>query len=147
MGPSIVVTHETDTKIAKHYAELLADKFYEVRHDFKFLIEAVEPQEAIKRAMEAKERQVFLSDSGDNTTAGAAGDNAYMINRLREAGATNVLIAGIADKDACDACYRANIGDTLTLKVLPLLKVKVPKHLIKKCFAVMFLSLEKGMTT
>ena len=117
MGPSIVVTHETDTKIAKHYAELLADKFYEVRHDFKFLIEAVEPQEAIKRAMEAKERQVFLSDSGDNTTAGAAGDNAYMINRLREAGATNVLVAGIADKDACDACYLANIGDTLTLMV------------------------------
>ena len=117
MGPSIVVTHETDTEIAKHYAQLLADKFYEVRHDFQFLIEAVEPEEAIKRAMEATEKQVFLSDSGDNTTAGAAGDNAYMINRLQEAGATNVLVAGIADEEACDKCYRANIGDVLTLQV------------------------------
>lgn len=117
MGPSMVVTHETDVELAKKYAKILADKFYEVRHDFQFLIEAVEPEEAIRRAMEATETQVFLSDSGDNTTAGAAGDNAYMINRLREAGATNVLVAGIADKDACDVCYRANIGDTLTLKV------------------------------
>lgn len=117
MGPSMVVTHETNIDIAKKYADILADKFYEVRHDFKFLIEAVEPQEAIKRAMEAEEKQVFLSDSGDNTTAGAAGDNAYMINRLREAGATNVLIAGIADAVACDTCYQANIGDVLALKV------------------------------
>ncbi len=117
MGPSIVVTHETDTEIAKHYAQLLADKFYEVRHDFQFLIEAVEPENAIKLAMEAKEKQVFLSDSGDNTTAGAAGDNAYMINRIKEAGASNVLIAGIADAVACEKCYQAKIGDVLTLEV------------------------------
>lgn len=117
MGPSIVVTHETDEKLAKKHAKILADKFYEARHDFQFLIEAVEPEEAILRAMEAKEKQVFLSDSGDNTTAGAAGDNAYMINRLQEAGATNVLVAGIADKAACEACYKAKIGDILTLKV------------------------------
>ena len=117
MGPSIVVTHATDVEVAKQYADILADKFYKVRHDFKFLIEAVEPQEAIKRAMEAEESQVFLSDSGDNTTAGAAGDNAYMIKRLQEAGATNVLIAGIADEVACDTCYQANIGDVLTLEV------------------------------
>ena len=117
MGPNMIVTHESDTEVAAKCAEALARKFYEVRHDFKFLIEAVEPMEAIRRAMEAKERQVFLSDSGDNTTAGAAGDNAYMINRIREAGAGNVLIAGIADEAACDACYRAQIGDTLTLTV------------------------------
>lgn len=117
MGPSIVVTHETDNEIAKQCAKSLADKFYEVRNDFKFLIEAVEPEEAIRRAMTATEKQVFLSDSGDNTTAGAAGDNAYMINRLQEAGAVGVLIAGIVDEAACDACFRAGIGDILTLQV------------------------------
>ena len=117
MGPSIVVTHETDCESANQCAKTIADKFYQVRHDFKFLIEAVEPEEAIRRAMGATENQVFLSDSGDNTTAGAAGDNAYMINRLQEVGATNVLIAGIADEVACDKCYQANIGDVLTLEV------------------------------
>lgn len=117
MGPSMVVTHESDDTLAKNCAEKLAARFYEVRHDFQFLIEAVEPEEAIKRAMGATERQVFISDSGDNTTAGASGDNAYMINRLQKAGAKNVLVAGIADRIACEACYKAELGDVLTLQL------------------------------
>lgn len=117
MGPSMVVTHENNTDVAGKYAQILADRFYDIRHDFQFLIEAVEPEKAIKLAMNAKESQVFLSDSGDNTTAGAAGDNAYMINRLQKAGAKKVLVAGIADAAACEICYQANVGDTLTLNV------------------------------
>ncbi|MBE7032815.1 MAG: M81 family metallopeptidase [Ruminococcaceae bacterium] len=124
MGPAVVVTHKSDSLLAKKYAREIADKFYEVRHDFKFLTEAVEPDEAIRLAMEASEKQVFISDSGDNTTAGAAGDNAYMINRIKEAGARNVLIAGVADSDACEKCYSVNIGDTVTLKVGASLDVK-----------------------
>ena len=117
MGPNFVVTHESDNRIAMECAEKLAKAFYDVRHDFKFLIEAVEPMEALKLAMAAEEEYVFVSDSGDNTTAGAVGDNAFMINRVIESGAENVLIAGIADAPACEACYKANIGDVLTLTV------------------------------
>ena len=117
MGPSIVATHASDEKVALDCAKRLADRFYAVRHDFKFLIEAREPGEAVRLAMTAPQKQVFLSDSGDNTTAGAAGDNAYMINRLKEAGAKSVLVAGIADAAACEACYRARLGDVLTLTV------------------------------
>lgn len=116
MGPNFVVTHKSDTAVAKEYAEKLARKFYDVRHEFKFEVETAEPVDAIKIAMEASE-QVFLSDSGDNTTAGAAGDNAFMLKRLQELGAKNVLLAGIADEKACDICYEANIGDTVTLTV------------------------------
>lgn len=117
MGPNFVVTHESNTEIAREIAKKLADKYYQIRHDFKFLVEAVSPEEAIERAMADKNGGVFLSDSGDNTTAGAAGDNAFMLNRIIKAGAKNVLIAGIADREACEKCYKANIGDTLTLKV------------------------------
>ncbi len=117
MGPSFVVTHESDNELAKATAQKLADRFYEVRHEFKFLIEAVEPDEAIKRAMEDKTHQVFISDSGDNTTAGASGDNAYMINRIMKHGAKNVLIAGIADAKACELCYESEIGDIVSVDV------------------------------
>ncbi len=116
-GPNFVVTHETNPELAKSCADQLANMFYRARHDFRFLIEAVEPEEAIRRAMTATESQVFLSDSGDNTTAGAAGDNAFMLNRLQKAGAKGVLIAGIMDREACERCYAAEIGDTLTLQV------------------------------
>ena len=117
MGPNFVVTHESDQEVARECAAKLAKMFYDARYDFKFLIEALEPEEAIRRALEAEEAQVFLSDSGDNTTAGAAGDNAFMLNRLQKLGAKNVLLAGIMDAAACDACYEANLGDTLTLQV------------------------------
>jgi len=116
-GPNFVVTHEYDEKLALEYAEKLADRFYEERHNFGFLTEAVEPIEAIKLAMEAKEKTVFISDSGDNTTAGAAGDNAFMLNKIAELGAKNVLIAGIMDSAACDKCYEAEIGDMLELQI------------------------------
>lgn len=117
MGPNFVVTHESDQEVAKECARKLAKMFYDARYDFKFLIEALEPEEAIRRALAAEEAQVFLSDSGDNTTAGAAGDNAFMLNRLQKLGAKNVLLAGIMDAAACDACYEAELGDTLTLTV------------------------------
>lgn len=117
MGPSFVVTHESSTAVAGECAGKLAKKFYDARHDFRFLVEAAEPAEAVMLAMSAPEKQVFLSDSGDNTTAGAAGDNAYMLNLLLKMGAESFLIAGIADEAACSACYAANLGDTLTLKV------------------------------
>ena len=116
-GPNFVVTHESDETLAKECAEKLAKMFYDKRHDFEFLVEAVEPKEALLRADSAKESTVFVSDSGDNTTAGAAGDNAYMLNLMQKLGLKNALLAGIMDADACDACYKAKIGDTLTLTV------------------------------
>lgn len=117
MGPNFVVTHRYDNAVAMACAEKLAKAFYDVRHEFKFLIEAVEPMEALKLAMEAEEEYVFVSDSGDNTTAGAVGDSAFMINRVLESGAENVLIAGIADAPACQKCYEAQLGEKLTLTV------------------------------
>lgn len=116
-GPNFVVTHKSDPSLARDCAKYLAKMFYDLRYDFEFLTEAVEPREAIKRAIEAEESTVFISDSGDNTTAGAAGDNAYMLNLLKEMGAKNVLVAGIMDADACKKCYKANIGDTVTVTV------------------------------
>lgn len=116
MGPNFVVTHEENSDIAEQCAKKLAGRFYEIRHDFKFLTETAEPEEAIRLAMEST-KQVFISDSGDNTTAGASGDNAYMLSLVKMMGAKNVLLAGICDSEACDICYRAEIGDKVTLEV------------------------------
>lgn len=116
MGPNFVVTHISDTDKAKECADILAQKFYEIRHDFKFEVETAEPEDAVIMAMNS-DKQVFISDSGDNTTAGASGDNAFMLNIVKRLGAENVLIAGICDSDAVSKCYDANLNDTLTLTV------------------------------
>lgn len=117
MGPNFVVTHKTDVVKAQECADELARMFYDVRHDFKFKIEAVSPEEALHRANEAKETTVFVSDSGDNTTAGAPGDNAFFINRVKSMNLDSVLIAGIMDKAACDCCYEAGVGGHVTVQV------------------------------
>ncbi len=117
VGPSFIATHIGDPSVAAACAERLAKMFYDARYDFRFSVEADTPEVAVAKAVAERQKQVFLSDSGDNTTAGATGDNAFLLNRLREAGAKNFLIAGITDKPACDICRTANIGDTLTLTV------------------------------
>jgi microcystin degradation protein MlrC len=116
-GPSMVVTCESDKSAAAMYAGELADLFYNARHDFRFMIEAVPASEAIRLSMEARECPVFLSDSGDNTTAGAAGDNAFLLNRLLASNARGVLVAGIADEKACAACFDVPIGAGITVRV------------------------------
>ncbi len=115
VGPSFIATHISDPSIAADCAEKLAKMFYKARYDFHFTVEAESPRVAVEKAIAEKEKQVFLSDSGDNTTAGATGDNAFLLNRLREAGAKNFLIAGITDKRACDICRAAEPGALLTL--------------------------------
>ena len=117
MGPNMVVTCERDEALAQTLADQLARMFYDARHDFRFEIEALEPRQALRRAFECPESPAFVSDSGDNTTAGAAGDNAYMLRLLLEMNAQNALLAGIMDKAACERCYAAAIGDTLEVEV------------------------------
>ncbi len=116
-GPSFVVTHHSDTALASRCAEKLARMFYDARHDFTFLTEALPPEEALTVADKAVEPTVFVSDSGDNTTAGAAGDRTEMLLLTQRLGVKNALIAGIADADACHTCYEAALGDTLTLTI------------------------------
>ena len=116
-GPNMIVTHETNEALSTKCAECLARMFYDARHDFRFLVEAVEPEEAILHAVKAQERPVFITDSGDNTTAGAAGDNAYLLRLLQQSAAKGILVAGLMDEAACKRCYAAKIGDELTLTV------------------------------
>jgi microcystin degradation protein MlrC len=115
MGPSMVCIHEKDERAAKDAALRLAQRFFEARHDFKFSVDACEPAEALDRAWSVKERPVFVTDSGDNTTAGASGDNAFLLKLVMEKGMTNVLLGGIADEPAIHACHAVEPGSRIEL--------------------------------
>jgi microcystin degradation protein MlrC len=115
MGPSMVCVHERDESAAKAAARLLAKRFFDARHDFRFSVDAYEPGEALERASMERKRPVFVSDSGDNTTAGSAGDNAYLLKRLKEKAITKALIGGLTDAPAVQKCHAASLGDLLDL--------------------------------
>ena len=115
MGPSMVCIHERDESAAKAAARLLARRFFDARHDFRFSIGAFEPGEALVRASGEHDRPVFVTDSGDNTTAGSAGDNAYLLSLLQEKAIKGVLVGGLTDEPAVRVCHAAQLGDLLDL--------------------------------
>jgi microcystin degradation protein MlrC len=118
MGPSVVCYHESDGSKAQQAAEELARMFFEARHAFKFTIEAHDPESALRFAYAAGgERPIFVTDSGDNTTAGAAGDNAFLLKSIVRMDMRDVLIGGLTDADAVRLCERAGEGSRLCLRV------------------------------
>jgi microcystin degradation protein MlrC len=67
--------------------------------------------------MQAKAQPAILADSGDNPTGGGNGDQATVLEALLQAKAQNVVFAGITDRPATEAAYKAGVGATIPLSV------------------------------
>lgn len=99
-------------KTAEREAKALADKLWSTRKDYKFLIEAESSAECVKRALEGKEKRIFITDSGDNTTAGAEGESLEILNLLITASPEKkCCVAGITNYAAVNALYGKKAGD------------------------------------
>jgi microcystin degradation protein MlrC len=70
-----------------------------------------------QKAFKRKETTVFITDSGDNTTAGAAGDNPLVLERLLAHGIRDAVVAGIADSEAVNICEQAGNGSSVDLTI------------------------------
>ena len=108
---STVVT-ALDGDVAAKHAKDLAKKLWDTRRDYKFLIEAEAPEECVKRAIEGKEGRIFITDSGDNTTAGSEGDTTGILRLFLEAAPKKkTCVAGITDFDIVDGYWNLKDGD------------------------------------
>ncbi|MEN9938394.1 MAG: hypothetical protein RLZZ387_4973 [Chloroflexota bacterium] len=112
---SAIVVAETDTALAQAEATRLAESVWERRDQFGFAVEALGVDEAIEAAFSSRVHPVYISDSGDNVTAGAPGDSPLIAARLVSAGATAALVAGIIDPTAVQTCAAAGVGATVRL--------------------------------
>lgn len=113
MGPSVVVAAREGQASALVEARRLALLFWNARKEFHFEVESAEPEAAVEMALGDREGPVFVSDSGDNTTGGAPGDDARLLGLLLERQAANVLLAGITDAQAVEQCAMLKPGETL----------------------------------
>lgn len=114
MGPSTIVASLTDPSLANREAWRLARLFWEARGEFHFEVDALAPEAAIDWALRQADGPVFISDTGDNTTGGAPGDNAYLLELLLARDIRDVLLAGISDAPVITACERIQPGDRFT---------------------------------
>lgn len=113
---SVVVTG-TNPANEKKIALNLAQQYWDARKQFNFGTEVCSLEECVKRAMDAKTRPVILADSGDNPTGGGNGEQATVLEALLKAKAQSVVFAGIADRPATEAVYKAGVGATVPLSI------------------------------
>jgi len=95
---------------ARDEAGRIARLCWESRREIRFEAEIAEPQDALHAALKEPEGPVFISDSGDNTTGGAPGDDAAFLQLMLQAGARNALFAGITDAAVVATCDDVEIG-------------------------------------
>ncbi|WP_030902118.1 M81 family metallopeptidase [Streptomyces sp. NRRL F-5126] len=118
---AVVVTGD-DAELAAAEAESLAREYWDVRRDFVFVGPTGTAEGSIERAVTSDKRPFLISDSGDNPTAGGAGDLAYMLGKLLEreeiaSGKVTAVHPGIMDPAAVAACFEAGIGAEVTLGI------------------------------
>lgn len=115
VGVIAIVVTQGNAELAQAEANRLATAFWNRRAEFGVSAEAYPVDEAIEKAMTAIESTVFLSDSGDNPGAGGTTDVPLLLEKLIARQAESVVIAGIWDVEAVQACMKAGVGQQVTL--------------------------------
>ncbi|ADD41416.1 M81 family metallopeptidase [Stackebrandtia nassauensis] len=130
-----VVVSGTDTDLIQAKAAELARAWWDARAEFDFSTRATDADTAIAEALASPKRPFFVSDSGDNPTAGGSDDVPYFLGRLLATpelatGEASAIWVSVVAPDAVVACAEAGIdgevecavggalgwGDTLSLK-------------------------------
>lgn len=120
-GATVVVSG-TDAAAISRESEKIARRYWDARREFGFEAPTGEPDWAIDEALKLNQKAVFVSDSGDNPTAGAAGDTPFMVERLLArpelaSGARTAVLAAIPDARAVAACFEAGVGAAVCLEI------------------------------
>jgi microcystin degradation protein MlrC len=114
-GSSVVVCGTGNRSPGMAAARNLCDMIWENKGRFTIQDLALAPEEAMDYAASKTDGPVFVSDTADDVTAGATGDNSRLLDIIIKKGLSNVLLAGITDAKAVDACAKAGVGGTISV--------------------------------
>ena len=118
---AVVVTGTDADKVVRE-AQLIAERYWNARADFTFSAPSGDADWSIAQGLASDARPYFISDSGDNPTAGGAGDVAYMLERLLAqadlaSGRATAIWASVVDPAAVSRCLEAGEGATVDVLV------------------------------
>ncbi|WP_416969715.1 M81 family metallopeptidase [Streptomyces sp. 4F14] len=117
---AVVVTGDDEQAVTAG-AERLARGFWAARHDFAFVAPTDTLDACLDAALASPARPYFVSDTGDNPTAGGAGDVTWSLARIlarpefRDPDGPTVLYASLPGPGAVDTAVRAGVGATVTV--------------------------------
>lgn len=111
----IVVTGDDEAAVTAS-AEELANHFWRVRNEFHFVAPTANLKESLDKAVTSKKHPFFISDSGDNPTAGGAGDVTWSLQQIlarkefKTAKGPVLIYASIPGPDMIKKALAAGIG-------------------------------------
>lgn len=111
-----------DQQLIAQEAERVARMFWDAREDFVFVAPTATLDGALQKALApGAARPYLISDSGDNPTAGGAGDVTWTLTELLGRpeltdGSVTTLVASIFDADAVKAAEAAGVGAEIVLE-------------------------------
>ncbi len=113
----VVAKNKQYSTVAKNAAGSLAQQIWSNREKLELDVPSGSIDEMIIKSEDYPGKTVFISDSGDNTTAGAPGDNTQVLDALLKHKAENALMAGIVDSEALHACIDAGVGKSIRINL------------------------------
>jgi microcystin degradation protein MlrC len=115
---AVVVTGDSESAICDA-ARSLASAYWSARDSFSFVAPAGPLEACLAAALASDKRPFFISDSGDNPTAGGAGDVSWTLGRLlREVPrSVTAIYASIVDPAAVAAAFVAGPGGAVSIEV------------------------------
>lgn len=111
-----MVTGDDQEKVGQT-AEALARRFWDARNDFDFVAPTGSLEECLAKAIASKKRPFFISDSGDNPTAGGAGDVTWTLTEIlknpafKSENGPELIYASIPGADFVKKAIEAGVGN------------------------------------
>jgi microcystin degradation protein MlrC len=118
---AVVVVTGWDEVIVTEQAERLASIFWRFHKDFHFVAPTGSLSECLDNAIASDNRPFFISDSGDNPTAGGSGDVTLSLIELlqraefQEKTGPSVIYASIPGPQAIKIITEAGVGASVTV--------------------------------
>ena len=111
----VMVTGDDKQKVTQA-AEKLALDFWNVRNQFGFVAPTGTLDECLRNALSSQKHPFFISDTGDNPTAGGAGDVTWTLNQLlarrefQKMDGPSLIYASIPDPELVKKAIAAGVG-------------------------------------
>ncbi len=115
MSASVIVYSKANHDAVHAKAKAIADYYEAHKTDLKFGVPALSPEKTVE-GVKPLAKPVFVSDSGDNTTAGAGGESAFLLKRFLGSG-VRTLYASLYCPSAWEKLLSMKPGDRATLVI------------------------------
>jgi microcystin degradation protein MlrC len=114
MGPSVVAVADGDPRLARHVADRVGARLWDLRE--RFTRRLPDAATAVSQALRAERLPVVLVDTGDNVGGGSAADGTVLLAEMLRQGATDGVVC-LYDPEAVRLCRTAGVGAELTLTI------------------------------